>query len=105
MHSKEHISQLEKIFGYTIDPLCTETLSGTRSVTVNYDPLNDQVIVSAYVPVGSYTGFGWGATMTNTEMVIFSGGDSVATSSISYYLSESESTPTLDSTLDSCYTN
>ena len=41
--------------------------------------------MSANVLAGSYAGFGWGASMVNTEMVIFSAnGDS---SAVQYYYS------------------
>jgi hypothetical protein len=41
--------------------------------------------MSAKVLAGSYAGFGWGASMVNTEMVIFSAnGDS---SAVQYYYS------------------
>ena len=67
--------------------------------------MNEQVTITALVAAGSYTGFGWGGSMTNTEMVIFSGDDSTATSSINFYYSLTEGVPSPQVNLDDCYNN
>jgi len=59
--------------------------------------------MSAKVLEGSYAGLGWGATMVNTEMVIFSAnGDS---SEVQNYYATTYSTPTAYPTVDGCYTS
>ncbi len=55
-----------------VDPLCTQTLSDSGSITVNYDTTTELINMGATLPSGSYAGWGWGASMINTEMVIFS---------------------------------
>lgn len=84
---------------------CTHFLTkdNSRSVTVNYVPASNNVLITAVVAVGSYTGFGWGGDMTNTEMIIFSA--DATTPSIGYYYSKTEEPPTTDSALDNCYSN
>ena len=59
--------------------------------------------MTAKVLDGSYTGFGWGATMVNTEMVIFSANG--ASSAVQYYYSKTQSTPEVDPTVEACYTS
>lgn len=53
------------------------------------------------IPKGSYAGFGWGASMENTEMVIFS--TKGATGSVQTYYSPGFDTPNSEPTLQSCY--
>ena len=55
-----------------IDPNCTQTLNDGGTITVYYDQDSEQIVMKASIPSGSFAGFGWGKTMTNTEMVIFS---------------------------------
>ena len=54
------------------DPNCTQKLNGDGTITVYYDQDTELVNMKATIPSGSYAGFGWGESMTNTEMVIFS---------------------------------
>ena len=59
------------------------------------------VTIVAKLNDGSYAGWGWGSTMSKTEMVIFSAnGDS---SSVEYYYSYSKTTPTPDPSFAACY--
>ena len=81
---------------------CATTLNSERIITTTYEAATGQVTISTTVPNGSYTGFGWGQTMTNTEMVIFSASPGSG-SSIEYYYSTGETTPSSDANLDSCY--
>jgi len=39
---------------------------------VYYDPTSQQVVMDAIIPSGSYQAWGWGPSMTNTEIVAFS---------------------------------
>ena len=58
--------------------------------------------MTALVADGSYAGWGWGATMIDTEMVIFSAdGDS---SSAETYYSTKHDTPSSDPSQQACYT-
>ena len=59
--------------------------------------------MTAKVPTGSFTGFGWGATMVNTELVIFSANG--ASSAVQYYYSTTQGMPTADPTVEACYTS
>ena len=56
----------------TIDPNCTQNLSDGGTITVYYDQDSDQITMKVSIPTGSYAGFGWGGSMSNTEMIIFS---------------------------------
>ena len=55
-----------------IDPNCTQNLSDGGTITVHYDQDSENIVMNVSIPTGSYAGFGWGKTMTDTEMVIFS---------------------------------
>jgi len=85
----------------TKDPNCTEKISDGGTLTAFYNSKSEKVIMTATLPDSSYAGWGWGSSMTNTEMVIFSadGADSSATT----YYSKGENDPTLQETLQSCY--
>ena len=37
-----------------------------------YDQDSENIVMKVSIPTGSYAGVGWGKTMTNTDMVIFS---------------------------------
>mmetsp|Transcript_6602 Transcript_6602/g.8962 ORF Transcript_6602/g.8962 Transcript_6602/m.8962 type:complete len:139 (+) Transcript_6602:1356-1772(+) len=82
------------------DP-CVTSISDQGSFTVNYSESDGMLVMNATLPDSSYAGWGWGSSMTNTEMVIFSadGADSSATT----YYSKGENDPTLQETLQSCY--
>ena len=41
-------------------------------LTVTYNPTTKLINIDAVVKSGSYAAWGWGATMVNTEMIIFS---------------------------------
>ena len=41
-------------------------------MSVYYNDKTENVEMHVTIPKGSYAGLGWGATMENTEMVIFS---------------------------------
>ena len=58
--------------------------------------------MAAILKTGSFAGWGWGSSMFDTEMVIFSAdGDA---SSVATYYSSGKTTPQPETTLDSCYT-
>ena len=58
--------------------------------------------MEAKIAAGSFAGFGWGATMTDTEMVIFSAnGDD---SALQTYYGVGQTTPQADDALTACYT-
>ena len=54
------------------DPNCLTTVSGAGTINAFYDPSTELINLVATLNDGSYAGWGWGATMTDTEMVIFS---------------------------------
>ena len=66
-----------------------------------YNDKSDEVEMHVTIPKGSYAGFGWGNSMTNTEMVIFS--TKGETGSVQTYYSTTEDTPNPEPKLQSCY--
>jgi len=85
-----------------IDPACTTTLTDEGSISVFYDQTNELVNIEATLVDSSYAGWGWGSSMKETEMVIFSANADSSTA-LTYY-SVQEGPPTLEPTLQSCYT-
>ena len=55
-----------------IDPNCQQNLSDGGTITVFYNDKSETIEMHVTIPKESYAGWGWGATMENTEMVIFS---------------------------------
>ena len=56
-----------------IDPACTQSLQDNGgTLKTYYDTSREVVVMEATLPDGSYAGWGWGSSMTNTEMLIFS---------------------------------
>ena len=55
-----------------VDPNCTISLTDGSELTVYYDAAADQIVMSAAIVDGTFAGFGWGASMQDTEMVVFS---------------------------------
>ena len=68
-----------------------------------YNPDTDLINLNAKVTEGSFLGFGWGGSMTDTEMVIFSADNTSST--VGNYYSTTEEKPTLYPVIDSCYTS
>ena len=66
-----------------------------------YDPASEQVFISVTLPDKSYAGWGWGSSMTNTEMIIFSADGQQSTAKT--YYSKGEQDPELEDSLQSCY--
>ena len=83
----------------TGDPSCMNAAAGAGSITAFYDPTSEKVIMSAVLNTGSFAGWGWGGSMTNTEMVIFSGGGTA-----SFVYGEGNQPPSDDTALAACYT-
>ena len=54
------------------DPACNTDIFDMGSFSSYYDPASEQVFISVTLPDKSYAGWGWGSSMTNTEMIIFS---------------------------------
>jgi len=84
------------------DLSCTTGLSNEGSITVNYDPDTELVNMAAILKTGTFAGWGWGSSMIDTEMVIFSADGNA--SSVGTYYSSGKTTPLADDTLASCYT-
>ena len=70
------------------DAACTTSISDGGNLIGYYDTGLEKVVVQATLPDSSYAGWGWGASMTNTEMLIFSANG--ASSSVTTYYSEGE---------------
>jgi len=85
-----------------IDPACTTALTDEGSISVFYDATNELINIEVTLVDGSYVGWGWGSDMTETEMLIFSANADSSTA-LAYY-SQTEEPPTLEVTLQDCYT-
>jgi len=73
---------------------CETSLTDKGVFTVNYDSTNSVMIMNCTIPDSSYAGWGWGKSMDNTEMVIFSA-NGISSSAITYF-SKGKDTPTLE---------
>lgn len=60
------------------------------------------MLMNCTIPGGSYAGWGWGSSMTDTEMVIFSA--DATTPTVGTYYSTGETPPGADAKYESCYT-
>ena len=79
---------------------CGQTI-GSGSIGAYYDFTTEMVTIEAVIPDGSYAGWGWGSSMTDTEMVIFETG---ASAGVTFYDGTGETTPTEDTAMSPCYT-
>lgn len=75
----------------TVDPGCIEALGDVGTITSYYDPTLEKIVIEAVLPDGSYAGWGWGDSMTETEMIIFSANG--ADTSAKPYYATTEATP------------
>ena len=71
------------------DSACTQKIAEDSTITVYYDPDIDRVVMNAVAPTGGYYAWGWGASMTDTEMVMFSANG--ADSNVQYFWSTIDS--------------
>ena len=74
-----------------VDTNCVQDLGDGGTITVYYDPDTELVVMEASIPDGSYGAWGWGASMTETEIVMFSGNG--ASSDVQYFYSTTETAP------------
>ena len=86
---------------YGSDPNCANKAKSAGTIIAYYDPESEKVNLVATLNDGSFAGWGWGGSMTNTEMVIFeTNGDSNA---ISFHYGIGDDYPPEDSALAACY--
>ena len=98
----EHIPTNSTLFETSIDPNCTRKLGDGGTITVYYDEGTELINMRVNIPDNTFAGFGWGATMTNTELVVFSAnGDS---SAVTTYYGTGNLKPEALPSLQSCYT-
>ena len=76
-----------------VDSACTQSSTLGGSLTVYYDTTTQKIVMDAVIPDGSYQGWGWGPTMTNTEIVVFSAEG--ASSAVTTYYGTGDTRPTL----------
>ena len=77
-----------------VEDACLTSLGDKGSFIVKYDLKNEKLHMNVTLPDTSFAGWGWGASMVDTEMVIFSAnGDS---SSATTYYSSKTGTPSID---------
>jgi hypothetical protein len=67
-------------------------LTDGSTINVSYNPTTNLINMEAKVIAGSYAGWGWGASMVNTEMVIFSANG--ASSAVQNFYSTAQDYPT-----------
>ncbi len=79
-------------------------LSDLGTLTINYDPETEQIVMNSTIPIGSYAALGWGPSMINTEMVQFSADTDASQSKVATFYSSAKDTPSPDSSYLSCYT-
>ena len=70
-------------------------------MTVYYDAAADQIIMDANINDGAFAGFGWGASMQDTEMVVFSSNG--LDSSVATYYGIGTVKPLEDDNMAECY--
>ena len=81
---------------------CLTKINDGGSFTVSYVEADDVISMNATIPDKSYAGWGWGGSMTNTEMLIFSAdGDN---SDMETYYGVGDTEPEKQKELQSCYT-
>lgn len=80
---------------------CITTLKDTGDINAYYDPASDLITMIATLKNGSYAGWGWGGSMTDTEMVIFSANGAQSGVSTVYGVGKSE--PENDPAMIACY--
>ena len=70
---------------------------------MSYDATTELITMQANVIAGSYAAWGWGASMTNTEIVHFRA-DS-ASSAVTNWFATGTHMPSANSAVDACYTS
>ena len=55
-----------------IDPNCVISVDDGSTLTMHYNPSTEQVEMISNVKVGTYLGLYWGATLQNTELIVWS---------------------------------
>ena len=83
------------------DPNCAFKLTKVGQIVSYYDPSSELVNLVATLKNGSYAGWGWGGSMTNTEMVIFSA--DASSSGVSFVYGIGDDTPENDDAYGACY--
>ena len=83
------------------DPNCANQATSVGAITTYYDESTEKVNMVATLKDGSYAGWGWGASMTNTEMVIFSA--EASKSGVKTYYGEGDYRPKDDFAYEACY--
>lgn len=80
---------------------CSNSIHKEGTIGAYYDTDTELIVIEASLDDGSYTGWGWGSTMTDTEMVIFSADGN--SSSVDFYYSTGNIEPAADPDIASCY--
>jgi len=88
---------------YQVDANCVKTLTDGSSISVYYNSTTALLNIEAKIKAGTYAGWGWGSSMTNTEMVIFSANG--AQSSVDNRYATAHATPADYPIVDGCYTS
>ena len=70
-----------------------QSLTGSGNLSAFYDPDTELVNIVANIKDQSFAGWGWGASMTGTEMVIFSADGDSSTVSYSYGVGDTDPQP------------
>ena len=86
-----------------VDSNCSKTLSDGSTIAVYYNPTTGLINMDAKILAGTFAGWGWGESMTNTEMVIFSANG--ASSSVQHVFATGHSKPADYPIVNGCYTS
>lgn len=86
-----------------VDSSCIQSLDNGGSITTYYDSDTQNIVMKASIPDNSFAAWGWGSSMTDTEIVMFSGNG--ADSDVQYFYSTGRTDPTAEqSKYEPCYT-
>ena len=83
------------------DPNCANLATSVGTVITYYDEDTEKVNMVATLKDGAYASWGWGASMTNTEMVIFSADGT--SSGVKTYYGVGDYDPEEDFSYVACY--
>lgn len=65
-------------------------MSDLGTLTINYDPDTEQIVMNSTIPIGSYAALGWGSSMIDTEMVQFSADTDASQSTLATFYSSAK---------------
>ena len=88
-----------------VDPNCVISVDDGSTLTMHYNPSTEQVEMISNVKIGTYLGLYWGATLQNTELIVWSAqsGEWAAQGTFKTYMSKGNEMPKVDIGAQGCY--